>query len=318
MKKKENPALLRGFTGFGKELFGNRTLYLMALPAVILFILFNYLPLAGIIIAFKDYNFREGIFGSRWAAPFYKNFIFFFKSGDFIRVTSNTLMLNFSFIFFNTISAVLASVMLNEVTNLKIRKVLQGSLLLPYFVSWVVVAVFVFSALNYDYGIINTVLRGFGREPVNFYIESSRWPGIMTIIYIWKSIGYSGILYSATLAGISPEYYEAATIDGAGRLQQIWHISLPHLVPTITILTLLSIGKIMNADFGMFYSIIGENPMLYPSADVIDTYVYRTLRKLGDVGMSSAAGFYQSTVAFFLVLVSNWLARRYQPEGSLF
>jgi putative aldouronate transport system permease protein len=182
----------------------------------------------------------------------------------------------------------------------------------------VVVAVFVFSALNYDYGIINTVLRALGKDPVNYYGESSLWPLIMTVIYIWKNIGYSGILYSATLAGISPEYYEAATIDGANRFQRIWHISLPQLIPTITILTLLSIGRIMNADFGMFYSIVGENPMLYPAADVIDTYVYRTLRKLGDVGMSSAAGFYQSTAAFILVLVSNRLARRYQPEGSLF
>jgi putative aldouronate transport system permease protein len=318
MKNQANSVNSRGLAGFGKELFTNRTLYLMTLPAIVLFILFNYLPLTGIIVAFKDYNFRDGIFGSRWTSPFYKNFIFFFKSGDFARVTRNTLLLNFSFIIFNTFFAVLAALMLNEVAGLRLRKVLQGSLLLPYFVSWVVVAVFAFSALNYDYGIINTVLRALGKEPVDYYSKSSLWPGIMTGIYIWKNIGYSGILYSATLAGISPEYYEAATIDGANRFQRIWHISLPHLLPTITILTLLSIGRIMNADFGMFYSIVGENPMLYPTADVIDTYVYRTLRKLGDVGMSSAAGFYQSAAAFILVLVSNRLARRYQPEGSLF
>jgi putative aldouronate transport system permease protein len=208
--------------------------------------------------------------------------------------------------------------MLNEIFNMKLRKILQGSLLLPYFVSWIVVSVFAFSTMNYDYGLINTMLRFMGRNPVDFYNTAAMWPFIMTVIYVWKSVGYSSILYTATIAGISPDYYEAATIDGASKFQQIWHITLPHLFPTMTILILLAIGRIMNADFGMFYSIVGENPMLYPTADVIDTFVYRALRKLGDVGMSSAAGFYQSLVAFVLVLVSNRLARKYQPEGSLF
>lgn len=307
-----------GVASVRKELSRNKVLYLMATPALILFFLFNYLPMAGIVLAFKDYSINEGIWGSPWVTHVFQNFSFFFRSSNFIRVTRNTLLLNCVFILFNTVLSVLFSIMLNEMVSSKLRKFAQAGMLLPYFISWIVVSVFAFALLNFDYGSINILLQKLGLEPVDFYNKPWLWPIIMTIIYVWKNVGYNSVLYTATLAGIAPDYYEAARIDGASRLKQIWYISLPHLLPTITVMTLLSIGKIMNADFGMFYSIVQENSVLYPTMDVIDTYVYRTLRKLGDVGMSSAVGLYQSVVAFILVLLSNKLAKKFDPEGGLF
>ena len=301
-----------------QELLRNRTLYLMALPGLSLFFLFNYLPMTGIVLAFKDYSVKSGIFHSPWVTPFYRNFEFFFKSISFVRVTRNTLLLNFGFILFSTLISVTLAIMLSEAASDRLRKLTQAGMLLPYFISWVVVAVFAFALLNVDYGFLNAILRALGMKPVDFYNRAAMWPTIMTLVYVWKTVGYTGVLYSATLAGISPEYYEAARIDGASRLQQIRYVSIPYLLPTILVMTLLSIGKIMNADFGMFYSIVGENAVLYPTTDVIDTYVYRTLRKLGDVGMSSAVGLYQSAVAFVLVLISNRLAKKVDPEGGLF
>ena len=319
---KQRPAGLSrvgaAFCSMGRELYRNKALYLMACPALILFFLFNYLPLTGLVLAFKDYNFSDGVWGSPWVTPFYQNFEFFFRSSNFIRVTRNTLLLNCVFIFFNTVLSVLFAIMLNEMVSSKLRKLAQAGMLLPYFISWIVVSVFAFALLNYDYGSINMLLQKLGLEPVDFYNKPALWPAIMTVIYVWKNVGYSSVLYTATLAGIPPDYYEAARIDGATRAKQIWYISLPHLLPTIVVMTLLSIGKIMNADFGMFYSIVQENSVLYPTMDVIDTYVYRTLRKLGDVGMSSAVGLYQSIVAFILVLLSNKLAKKIDPEGGLF
>lgn len=307
-----------GFASVARELCRNKVLYLMAAPALILFFLFNYLPLSGIVLAFKDYSISEGIWGSPWVSPIFQNFEFFFKSSNFIRVTRNTLLLNFLFIIFNTVLSVLFSIMLNEMVSSKLRKFAQAGMLLPYFISWIVVSVFAFALLNFDYGSINMLLRQLGMEPVDFYNKPGLWPIIMTIVYVWKNVGYNSVLYTATLAGIAPDYYEAARIDGASRIKQIWYISLPHLLPTITVMTLLSIGKIMNADFGMFYSIVQENSVLYPTMDVIDTYVYRTLRKLGEVGMSAAVGLYQSVVVFILVLLSNKMAKKIDPEGGLF
>lgn len=262
-----------GFASVARELCRNKVLYLMAAPALILFFLFNYLPLSGIVLAFKDYSISEGIWGSPWVSPIFQNFEFFFKSSNFIRVTRNTLLLNFMFIIFNTVLSVLFSIMLNEMVSSKLRNFAQAGMLLPYFISWIVVSVFAFALLNFDYGSINMLLRQLGMEPVDFYNKPGLWPIIMTIVYVWKNVGYNSVLCTATLAGIAPDYYEAARIDGASRIKQIWYISLPHLLPTITVITLLSIGKIMNADFGMFYSIVQENSVLYPTMDVIDTYV---------------------------------------------
>ena len=303
---------------FAQEIWRKRALYSMALPGLVLFFLFNYLPMAGLVIAFKNYRFSEGLFGSAWMSPIYKNFEFFFASGAFLNLTRNTLLMNAAFIAFGTLVSVAIAIMFNEMMFSRMKKLLQAGMLMPYFLSWIVVGIFAYAMFNYDYGLVNTMLSRFGAEPVNWYNSPNAWPPILIIIHIWKNTGYSSIIYIAVLAGIDPAYYEAARIDGASKMQQIRYISLPLLYPTITTMALLAVGKIMNADFGMFYSIIGQNPMLYPATDVIDTYVYRTLRTLGDVGMSSAVGFYQSCVAFALVLLSNYVARRVQPDGSLF
>ncbi|MDR1061254.1 MAG: ABC transporter permease subunit [Clostridiales bacterium] len=315
LEGREPPKILGGFF---HEIAKNRLIYAMALPGLAFFFLFNYLPMAGIVVAFKNYKFSDGLFGSAWRNPWYQNFEFFFKSGAYVQLTRNTLLLNTAFIVFGTIFSVVLAIMINELIFRRAKKALQAGILMPYFISWVVVGVFSYALFNFDYGTINVLLKSLGFQPVNWYNDASLWPPILTVVHIWKNTGYTSIIYIAALAGIDPSYYEAARIDGASKFQQIRYINLPQLWPTVTTMTLLSVGRIMNADFGMFYSIVGQNPMLYPTADVIDTYVYRTLRTLGDVGMSSAVGFYQSCVAFVLVLGSNWLARRYQPDGSLF
>ena len=303
---------------FFREIFKNRVLYLMTLPAIILFFLFNYLSMFGILIAFKSYKFSDGILGSKWVTPIYRNFEFFFQSEYFVRVTRNTLVLNFSFIVFGALFAVAFAIILNEIGNALLKRVLQIGMLLPSFISWIVVGVFVYSFLNVNYGVVNSILGLFNIEPVNWYGSEKPWTVIFILINIWKTAGYNSIIYLASITGIDTALFEAAEIDGASKAQQIRFITIPLLLPTVTMLMLLAIGRIMNADFGMFYSIVGENPMLYPRADVIDTFIYRTLRRIGDVGMSSAAGFYQSVLGFLLVLICNQLARKFQEEGSLF
>ena len=303
---------------FGREIWKHRAIYSMTLPALLFFLLFNYFPMFGVIVAFKNFKFSEGLFRSAWMQPLFKNFEFFFKSGAYKTVTRNTLFLNFCFIVFGTIVAVAIAIMINELLFTKLKKVLQAGMLMPYFISWIVTGVFVYSLLNYEFGMVNGLLRMFGAEPMNWYNMPNLWPPILVIISLWKGTGYTSVIYIAVLTGIDPSYFEAAKMDGATKLQQIRYISIPQLLPTITMMVLLSVGKIMNADFGMFYSVVGENSFLYSTADVIDTYVYRTLRNLGDVGMSSAVGLYQSCVAFILVLLSNAAARKFQPDGSLF
>jgi len=305
-------------TPIGQEFVKNRVLYLMTLPGVAFFIMFNYMPMGGIILAFKNFKFGDGIFGSAFSQPLLKNFDFFFSSDVFARVTRNTLLLNASFIVFGMFLAVFLALTINEIALRKLKRIIQASVLLPYFVSWIVVSVFVFALLNYDYGIVNNILAGAGMERVDWYNTKGVWPPILVFINAWKFAGYNSVLFLATLAGIDPTYYEAAEIDGATKWRQIRHISIPFILPTLTTLTLLSVGRIMNADFGMFYSIVGENALLYPTTDTIDVYIYRTLRRVGDIGMASAAGAYQSIVAFALVLISNRVARRFNPDGSLF
>ena len=293
-------------------------LYLMTLPCIILFALFSYMPMAGLVVAFKSFQYDAGIFGSEWSKPFYQNFVFFLSSESFFLVTWNTLFLNILFIAGALVFQVSSALALNEVSGRLFKKVTQAGILLPYFVSWIVVSFFVFSFLNYDYGLVNGLLKSLGFEPVDWYTASGYWPVIMLILYIWKNVGYGCVVYLAVLTGVDKAYYEASEIDGASKLQQIRHISFPMMTPTIITLTLLAIGRIMNADFGMFYSVVGESPLLYSSVDVIDTFVFRSLRRLGDVGMASAAGFYQSVLSFILVLLSNRLSRRINEEGSIF
>jgi putative aldouronate transport system permease protein len=300
----------------GRELYRNRALYLLALPGLVCFLLFNYLPMFGIIVAFKDFNYRDGFFRSPWAGL--KNFSFFFNTYDALQVTTNTVVLNGLFLSTSLVLQIGFAVLLNEIRAGWFKKITQSFMFFPYFVSWIVVSVFVYNIFHSQYGSLNHLLRGLGLEPVSWLSRPEYWTWILTIIYDWKWTGFGVIIYLAAIVGINEELFEAAEIDGAGRLVQISRITLPLIMPTAIVLTLLSIGRIMNSDFGMIYGIVGDNSMLYPTTNVIDTYVYRALRQMGDIGMSSAAGLYQSVVGFVLVLGSNLLARRFSDEGALF
>lgn len=290
----------------------------MAIPAVVLLILFNYLPLLGLVIAFQDYEFGMGIFGSAWSKPLFNNFVFLLSSGDAFRAIKNTVLLNGMFIFTGIIFEVGLALLLNEIGNKFFKRITQSLTFLPYFVSWIVVGVFAYNLLNYDTGVINNFLTFLGLDKVDWYSKVNMWPLFMLLFNRWKLTGYGTVVYLATLTGIDETYFEAARIDGATRWQQIRYISIPLLMPTVIILTLLSIGKIMNADFGMFYSLVGNASMLYPTTDVIDTFVYRNLRLLGDVGMASATGFFQSVLACVLVVGSNLVARKIDKDSALF
>jgi putative aldouronate transport system permease protein len=290
----------------------------MALPAVFLFFCFAYLPLAGLIIAFKRYTFDGGIFGSAWAQPWYKNFQILFNNPEAFRAMKNTLFLNALFIFAGTAFALVLSLSFNEIRSPLFKRIAQSLTFLPFFISTVVVGVLVAGLLAYETGSLNGIFTSLGRNKINFYMQPAYWPAIMLFVNIWKGAGYTSIVYLAALSGIDGAYYEAAEIDGASRFQQTWYITLPLLRPTVIILTIMAIGKIMNADFGLFFNVTRDIPTLYPSVDVIDTYIYRALRKLGDVGMSSATGFFQSVVSFVLVLLSNKLADKIEEGSALF
>jgi putative aldouronate transport system permease protein len=302
-----------------KELIKNKALYSMAVPGVLLLLAFNYFPLFGLLVAFKNFNFTDGILGSPWAQPIYQNFEFLFSTGSSaMRVTFNTLYLNVLFIVFGILFQVGLALIFNELAGKFFKKVTQSLMLLPFFVSWIVVGVISYNLFAADNGFINSVLSSMGLSKVDWFTTPWVWPIILVIFIIWKATGYGMVLYIATLAGIDPSYYEAAEIDGASKLQQIRYISIPFLTPTIVILALLQVGKIMNADFGMFYAIIGDNAAVYKTSDVIDTFIFRSLRIDGDIGMASAAGFYQSIISFVIIIVCNQIARKSAPDSALF
>ena len=305
-------------SSFFKEMTKNRAFYLMFLPAAIILILFNYLPMFGLVTAFKDFNFADGIFGSPWIKPITKNFEYLFASGSAARATFNTIFLNLLFIAFGLVFELGCALMFHELRSKKFKTGVQFGIFLPYFISWIVVGLFAYNLFNYEHGSLNAILAMLGREPINWYENPKLWIIILVIFRIWKMTGYGMIMYIAALGGIDTTYYEAARIDGATRWQLVRHVSLPLIAPTAITLLLLNCGKIMNADFGMFYSLIGNNAQLYSTTDVLDTFIYRNLRLNGDVGMASAAGFYQSVISTTILLVMNRLARKYNPDGALF
>lgn len=290
-------------------------LTILALPAIVLLLVFSYLPMVGIFIAFKKINYVQGIFNSPWVG--FENFKFFFSSNDAWLVTRNTLAYNIAFISIGTALSVLFAILLNEVTRVKLVKIYQTVFFFPFFFSWIIVAYMVYSFIG-PYGVITSVMDNIGMGSFNFYTETWIWPGLLVFINIWKGLGYTSIIFFAGIMGISNEYYEAAAIDGATRLQMIKSITLPLLTPLITIMTLISIGKIFYADFGLFFFIPREVGQLFPVTQVIDTYVYRMLRGSGDIGMSSAVGLFQSTMGFLLVLVSNHIVKKVNPENKIF
>lgn len=302
--------------GFLSEIGRNRYLYLLTLPGILFFFIFNYLPMIGAVIAFKDYSITKGIWASPWTG--FSNFEFFFTSGHAARVTFNTVLLNSVFILLGTILQITIAILLDELKSRTFKKISQSVIFLPYFMSWVVVGVISLSFFDTQTGMINVMLKNLGLEPVSWYTRADVWRPLLAVFYAWKWTGYGAVIYLAVITGIDETYYEAAVIDGAGRWQQIRHITIPFLSTTVIVLILLAIGRIFYGDFGMIYGLIGDNGMLFKTTDVIDTYVYRALRQLGDFGMAAAVGLYQSVMGFILVLVSNHLARRYREESALF
>ena len=289
---------------------------LMSLPGILHLLIFAYLPMFGIIIAFKEYRFDQGIFGSKWVGLY--NFKFLFSSAVAARITRNTVGYHFLFMITGMLASLIIALLMNEVQGTLRARFYQSAMFLPYFISYIIVTYFVFSFLSLDNGLINRILVKFGGQPIAWYSSPQYWPAILTVVTIWKGTGYGSILYLAVMLGISPEYYEAAKIDGANKWQQIWYITLPMLVPIIIIQVLLSMGSMFRANFGLFYNVPMNRSALYSTTDVIDTFVYRALMQMGDLGMSAATGVYQSVVGFILVLVSNWAVRRIDPERALF
>lgn len=303
--KKKRPAWKRFFP-----------VYLMALPGLAYLFINNYMPLPGLVLAFKNYSARKGIYGSDWVGL--KNFKYLFATDDAFIITRNTLCYNIVFIIVNTVCAIAVAIILSELTS-KAKKFYQSAILLPYLISAVIVSYLVFGFLSTENGFINnTILGFFGKEGISWYTEKKYWPFILVFVSTWKGIGYNCIIYLSTILGFDRAYYEAAAIDGATKWQQITKITLPMLKPTIIMLTLMSIGRIFYSDFGLFYQVPQNSGALLSVTNTIDTYVYRGLLELGDISMSSAAGVYQSLVGFVLVLTANLVVRKIDPESALF
>ncbi|MFC5651862.1 ABC transporter permease [Paenibacillus solisilvae] len=307
--------------GFFKDLNKNKVLLLMALPATIWFLFFSYLPMAGMVIAFKEYRYsRHGfwasIVDSKWVG--WQNFKFLFSTNDAYIITRNTLLYNIFFIILGLVLSVAMAIILAEIANKKLAKVYQTGMFLPYFLSWVIVGYFVFSFLSFDKGMVNHIASWFGINPIQWYADKTYWPIIIVVVFLWKSVGYSSVVYLAAIMGIDKSLYEAAMIDGANKWQQIRNITIPMLKPLMTILTLLAIGRIFYADFGLFYQVTRDSGTLYSVTNVIDTYVYRGLKSTGEIGMSTAAGLYQSVIGFALVMISNYVVRKFDKDNALF
>ena len=302
--------------GFVKTFKKNFPLTLMALPALVVMILFRYLPMSGLLLAFKRFSVRKGIFGSEWVGL--KNFEFLFQTSDAWIITRNTICYNALFILLDLVLAVAMAIGLSELLNKRRAKLYQTIFMAPYFLSWVVVSFMAFSLFSVDDGLFNHLLAYFGMQGVDWYSEPGKWPFILTFFQIWKTIGYSTVMYISSLTGISNDYYEAAIIDGATKWQQIKSITLPCLLPMMIVLTILAIGRIFYSDFGLFFQLPRDSGPLYQATQVIDTYVYRALKETGNVGMAAAASLYQSIVGFVLVVGANLVVRRIEPDSALF
>jgi putative aldouronate transport system permease protein len=302
---------------FTRNIVKDRALLALLVPGVLYLILNNYLPMFGIVIAFKNINYSKGIWGSDWVGL--NNFKFLFMTSDAWLITKNTILYNAAFIILHLIVPLAFALMLNELRVRFLARFYQSVMFLPYFLSMIVVAYLGYSLLSSEFGFINTkILEPLGYKGISWYSEPKYWPVILVLVNLWKSSGYYVIIYLAAIIGIDNEYYEAAHIDGASKWQQITRITIPLIRPVLIIMVLLQIGKIFNADFGLFYQVPLDSGALYSTTQVIDTYVYRALLNLGDIGMSSAAGFYQAMVGFVLVLTTNCIVRKIDKGNALF
>ena len=304
-------------TALAKKRYSNLPLALIALPGVLYLIINNYVPMLGVFLAFKSYSLRKVVFGSDWCGL--DNFKFLFQTKDAFIMTRNTLVYNLAFIVIGTVLSIAVAIMMCELGERKRVKGFQALLLLPNLLSWVVIGFIVYAFLNADSGYINnTILKLLGIDPISWYSTTGPWPAIIVIVYLWKNIGYMSIVYMASISGIDKSIYEAAAIDGSTKMRQIFKITIPMLKPTIITLVLMSVGRIMYSDFGLFYQVPQNSGALFDVTQTIDTYVYRGLMQLNDVGMSAAAGLYQSLIGFILVMLANTLVRKIDADNALF
>lgn len=302
--------------GIVHELVKNRILFLMLLPVLAYFFINNYLPMIGVYYAFVQFDFTSSLFQMDFVGL--KNFEFLWKSGKLTELTYNTIGYNLAFIGLGNVMAITVAILVSEIKSKWFKKVSQSVLFLPYFVSFVILSVIVFNMFNYEQGVLNTVLKQLGAEPVDVYSQPKLWIVLIVIFYLWKNFGYSMVIYLASITGISEEYYEAAKIDGANSFQRAWHITVPMLKNTFVILLLFSLGSIMKGQFDLFYQMVGNNGLLYSTTDIIDTYVYRSLKVTFDMGMATAAGVYQSIFGFTLIMVVNAVIRKVNKDYALF
>ena len=288
--------------------------FALMLPALTYIFINNYLPMFGIFIAFKNINYQKGIFGSEWAGL--KNFEFLFKTKDAYIMLQNTLGYNVLFIFLSVVLSVSLAILMSEIGRTFLAKVLQPLIIFPNMISMVIVAYIVYAFLNSQTGFLDKSI--FAAAPISWYSDPKYWPFILTIVNVWRGTGYGSIIYMASIAGIDAELFEAARVDGATRWQQITRITIPLLKPTVVMLVLMSVSKIFNSDFGLFYQVPMNSGALYSTTQTIDTYVYRALMQLSDIGMSSAASVFQSIVGFVLVLAANKIVARVDEDNKLF
>lgn len=290
--------------------------YIMIIPGMIYLLINNYGPMAGIFIAFKKIDYGLGIFKSPWVGL--ENFEYLFKTDAALIMTRNTILYNVAFIVLGTILGIAVGIMLSELRSKAKTKFFQTVILLPYLLSWVICAYIGYAFLSKESGLLNSLLTSLGLQAVDWYNDPGKWPVILIIVNIWKGIGYTSIIYMSTIIGIDKSLYEAARVDGATRWQEIRMITLPLLKSTIIMLTIMNIGRIFYSDFGLFYQIPLNSGTLYPTTQTIDTYVYRALMQQNQIGMSSAAGVYQSLVGFVLVLAANMIVRKISPDDAMF
>lgn len=302
--------------GFLDELKRNKILFVMLIPTFVYFLLNSYMPMVGIYFAFTRYNFRDGLFGSPFVGL--ENFKFLYKSGKLFSLTANTIGYNVAFILIANILQVAMAIILSRLSSKLFKRITQSIIFLPYFVSYVILNVIVYNIFNYEVGFLNGLLTRFGMEPYNAYGEPGIWRYLMVIFYVWKNLGYGMVVYLATITGISNDLYEAAEIDGANVIQQIRYITIPLLFPTFVILLMFALGRIMRGQFDLFYQVIGNNGVLYEVTDILDTFVFRTLKQDFDVGMSTSAGLFQSIVGFFIITTVNALIKRKDEAYALF
>lgn len=321
-KLDQSTGLIRRKKGVLHEIIKHKTLYLMLLPGFLVLFLYNYLPMFGVMIAFKDFRFHDGnffssLFKSDWAGL--KNFEYMFSTPDAYTMIRNTILYNLGFIITCTIISIAFAIMLNEIYSRKLSKLYQSAMFLPYFLSWIVFSYLVYAFLSPDKGYFNmSILKFFGIQPIYWYSEPKFWPVIILLVNAWHWVGNNCIIYLASIVALDQQMYEAARIDGATRWQQIFHVTLPQITPVIIVMVLIFVGRIFNTDLGLFFLVPRNAGMLAPVTQTIDVYVYNTLLRNGDIGMSSAAALYQSVVGFITILAANYAVKKINPDAGMF